>query len=395
MITRIELEHFMSHTHSVFDLAEGLTVLLGDNNTGKSAVVHAVQCLCENAGGKYMIQHGARECVVRIATSEGDEIAWHRSKTTSWYVINGKKHSRLKGRVPEELHRVLRLPPLTDENQKESYNVHIAFQKQPIFLLHDTGGKRATFFASSSDAGKLMAMQSLHKQQTTAARARERELDARVAEQSVQVATLAAVPELEAELVALEETHAELETAGAQETALAILVERSERNQRRRECAAEREQILAELPPAPTPDTFEDSPRLAELVRRIDIGGRFVARTIEQNHILCDLDPLPEIAATAPLARLLDDFESVAADHLKPADTLTILDELPAFPQLIDHQALSTITRDLESYENLRARDDARRAELIAAEEQAESDWQVLLAELEICPICRQEVPVS
>jgi len=398
MITRVELENFMSHTHSVFELAEGLTVLLGDNNSGKSAVVHAIQCLCENTSGKYMIRHGTRECIVTIATSEGDEISWHRTKTTAWYIINGKKHSRLKGRVPDELHQVLRLPALTDENQKESYNVHFAFQKQPIFLLHDTGGKRATFFASSSDAGKLMAMQVLHKQQTTAARARERELSNRVEDQAATVASLAAVPELDPSLQKLEQQHDALAADLQTETELGILLERTERNQRLREIEAAQHEILAELPTMPaalTPAGFEKVKRLAELIRRTEIGERFVEQTIETTQVLCGLEPPPVIADSAPLTRLLSAFESVAAEHLKPADTLILLNELPAFPDLLDHSALSTTTRDLESYENLRAGDAAKRATLLEHEQQAEAEWKAMLAELEICPICRQEVPVA
>jgi len=395
MITRVELENFMSHTHSVFELAEGLTVLLGDNNSGKSAVVHAIQCLCENTSGKYMIRHGTRECIVTITTSEGDEISWHRTKTTAWYVINGKKHSRLHGRVPDELHQVLRLPALTDENQKESYNVHLAFQKQPIFLLHDTGGKRATFFASSSDAGKLMAMQVLHKQQTTAARARERTLDTQVEHQAAAVATLDEVPELDQSLVALEQQYAELAADLERQATLGILVERTERNQRLRASEAAQHEILSELPALPSPAAFEEAEKLAELIRRIGIGERFVQQTIDTTQVLCELEPPTAIADTSALSRLLHDFESVATEHLKPGDTLTILDELPAFPELLDYSALSTITRDLESYENLRALDAADRATLLANERQAEAEWKALLAEIEICPICRQEVPVS
>jgi chromosome segregation ATPase len=39
MLKRIELINFMSHKHMVLDLAPGLSVLVGPNNCGKSAVV--------------------------------------------------------------------------------------------------------------------------------------------------------------------------------------------------------------------------------------------------------------------------------------------------------------------------------------------------------------------
>ena len=49
MITRIELTNFMSHAHTVIEPAPGLTVLVGPNNCGKSAVVAALQIICQNA----------------------------------------------------------------------------------------------------------------------------------------------------------------------------------------------------------------------------------------------------------------------------------------------------------------------------------------------------------
>ena len=41
MIRRITLINFMSHVNSVIDLADGLTVLVGPNNSGKSTLLQA------------------------------------------------------------------------------------------------------------------------------------------------------------------------------------------------------------------------------------------------------------------------------------------------------------------------------------------------------------------
>ncbi len=41
MIRRITLVNFMSHSHTVIEPADGLTILTGQNNCGKSAVVWA------------------------------------------------------------------------------------------------------------------------------------------------------------------------------------------------------------------------------------------------------------------------------------------------------------------------------------------------------------------
>ena len=54
MIKRITLDNYMSHSHTVIEPADGLTVLVGENNCGKSAVVSALQTLCFNRQKNFM-----------------------------------------------------------------------------------------------------------------------------------------------------------------------------------------------------------------------------------------------------------------------------------------------------------------------------------------------------
>ena len=162
MIKRIELVNFMSHEHTVFELSDGLTVLIGPNNCGKSAVVSALQVLCSNPPSTYVLRHGAKECKIIVETDAGDRIIWSRKKSGSpKYEINGQPFDRLNRKVPEELHKILRLPAV--QADKESYDVHFGEQRSPIFLLGDKEKAAAQFFASSSDAIRLVEMQSLHK----------------------------------------------------------------------------------------------------------------------------------------------------------------------------------------------------------------------------------------
>ena len=162
MIKRIELVNFMSHEHTVIEPSDGLTVLIGPNNCGKSAVVSALQVLCSNPTSTYVLRHGAKECKIIVETDSGDRIIWSRKKSGSpKYEINGKPFDRLNRKVPEELHKILRLPAV--QADKETYDVHFGEQRSPIFLLGDKEKAAAQFFASSSDAIRLVEMQSLHK----------------------------------------------------------------------------------------------------------------------------------------------------------------------------------------------------------------------------------------
>src|SRR5262245_20965579 len=163
MIKRIELTNFMSHKHTVIEPAPGLTVLVGPNNCGKSAVVAALQILCKNPEAKFAVRHGARECSVQVETDEGHKIVWRR-KTAASYRLNEQQFDRLgRGGIPDLLHQLLRLPTVGDEKD-DDFDIHFGAQKSPIFLLNSSSATAARFFASSSDASRLVEMQRRHKE---------------------------------------------------------------------------------------------------------------------------------------------------------------------------------------------------------------------------------------
>ena len=199
MIKRIELINFMSHRHTVIEPSAGLTVLIGPNNCGKSAIVTALQILCHNDNSTYVLRHGAKECRIIVETNEGDRVEWIRKKSGSpSYLINGKEYDRLNNKesgAREELKRILKMPRLEfDNNQK--FDVHVGEQKNPIFLLGDKGKGAAQFFASSSDAIRLVEMQALHKKNVSANKSERK----RIAMQQTQVGEalecLTPIPEL-------------------------------------------------------------------------------------------------------------------------------------------------------------------------------------------------------
>ncbi len=158
----------MSHDHTVIEPAAGLTVLIGPNNCGKSAVVAALQILCSNENSTYVMRHGANECSVKIATDDGHTIEWRRKIAPS-YVIDGQTFDRLRGNgLPEELRDALRLPKV-DAGENTEFDVHFGTQKSPIFLLSGSTAHAARFFAASSDAIRLVAMQRRHKEKLAVA----------------------------------------------------------------------------------------------------------------------------------------------------------------------------------------------------------------------------------
>src|SRR5688572_8764178 len=138
MITRITLENYMSHARTVIEPAAGLTVLVGPNNCGKSAVVSALQTLCGDVAGGFMVRHGERTCRVTVETDDGHMIAWRRKGDSVSYEIDGREiHRSGRGNLPDGLHEHLRLPKVEASGTGARFDVHFALQKSPIFLIDD------------------------------------------------------------------------------------------------------------------------------------------------------------------------------------------------------------------------------------------------------------------
>jgi chromosome segregation ATPase len=125
----------MSHENTVLDLASGLNVLVGPNNSGKSALIAALQIVCDNPRGTdYVIRHGCAQATITIETDEGHTISWSRKRSGGvHYTINGREVHR--GRTPDDLHELLRLPQVDASDAGARFDVHFGEQKSPIFLL--------------------------------------------------------------------------------------------------------------------------------------------------------------------------------------------------------------------------------------------------------------------
>ena len=176
MIRKIILQNFMSNHHTVIEPADGLTVLVGENNCGKSAVVAALQILCHNTSGDYMVRHGEKECRIIVETDEGHVVEWKRKNGTVSYTLNGKPIHRLRGSVPDDLHKLLRVPKVYPQDGGDPFDIHFGEQKKPVFLLDESGSRAAKFFASSSDAEALIKMQILHRKNVRDASQRSNQL---------------------------------------------------------------------------------------------------------------------------------------------------------------------------------------------------------------------------
>ena len=222
MIRRIILENYMSHGRSVIEPTAGLTVLVGPNNCGKSAIVHALQTLCYNRPNEYAIRHDQKEARVTVETDDGHVLKWRRKRGGSaGYEIDGEPIGRLgQGGVPEALHALLRMPKIESIDGQAVFLVHFGLQKSPIFLIDDPPARAATFFASNSDAESLLQMQRLHREKVKTARQDQTKLSREIDDREKLLAATASLSELNDRVGELETSFSQIEQASQRIEAL-------------------------------------------------------------------------------------------------------------------------------------------------------------------------------
>ncbi|MGE5611133.1 MAG: AAA family ATPase [Bacillota bacterium] len=343
MLRRITLENFMSHAHTVIDLADGLTVLVGPNNCGKSAVIEALRTVCTNLPAEMLVRHGQREARITIETDDNHTIVWRRKGPTVSYIIDGREVHRLKGSVPDDLHDVLRLPKVTTP-QGDTFDIHFALQKSPMFLIDESGSKAAGFFSTSSDAEKLMQMQQRHREKVRNAKARHKDLTGEVERLAAQLQALSPVDELSSRVEQTEQEYAAVVEDNQQIAQLTKLLRELDGQIAIRDQYAASCQVLSTIQ---APPALEDAEPLDHLIERLSAAQRAACHESAVGQALADLVPPPELVDTAPLHQLVTSlFRAIEALEYHTARARAVVD-LQKPPSLDDESPLAGLCEQL------------------------------------------------
>ena len=430
MIKRIELVNFMSHERTVIEPSDGLTVLIGPNNCGKSAFVAALQILCHNAKSNYVLRHGEKKCEIIVETDDGHVIQWSRKKSGSpKYLIDDQEFDRLKGGTPDELHEILKLGKVACE--KDQFDVHFGEQKSPVFLLNDSGKASAQFFASSSDAIRLVEMQDHHKGKVRDAKRDQARLTAEKNRISEALEHLSPLTEIESKLVECESKFAEikeLENSIEQAEIIIRAIQDVSLNLLWHEATTE---CLSAISPPPSLDDedhlaghiattsgvemiysqstesaaalqrltplpeMQDLNAPTELVESLQASGRTLGELSALKDALLSLQSPPTIENESTLKTLVTQFNNAESAWAIHAEKTSVLDRLKASPEFDDQSPLqSLLQRSLEITETVSAADKS----IAAIESQFESlnselaNW---VKENPNCPTCGGETKVD
>ena len=338
MVKRIELINFMSHPHTIIEPAEGLTVLSGDNNTGKSAVIAALQILSRNTAGDFMVRHGERECRIIVETDDGNILEWKRKNNTVSYVINGRDVHRLRGAVPDDLHDLLRMPLVDAEGG--AFDIHFGEQKKPIFLLDESPARRATFFASASDTIKLIEMQNRHRQKVRDAKMAEKRLEKDKSRFGKRLEALAPLETLDKQLKVVEAEHATILALGTAIDKLARIRRKMHFARNRVNHWTETAEVIQCLsaPPALAPTDI-----LSRIIRGISNLDTLTQKIGAQMDYLAELPMPPQLSDTRRLSDRIGQINQAEIRKRNCKKRAAVLLRLPQPPKMADTKKLEDV----------------------------------------------------
>ena len=336
----------MSHEHTVIEPSEGLTVLVGPNNCGKSAVVTALQILCHNDNSTYVTRHGQKECSVRVETDDGHVIEWAR-KNSPRYTIDGQLFDRLRNALPEELFQTLGMPKVTSGDQE--FDVHFGEQKSPVFLIDKSSGHAARFFSSSSDAGLMVQMQNRHKAKVTGAKQEQTRLAGMIGDLSGEIKALEPISEINGRVETLETDYTALLELSQRIIDTVVDAEALQQQEASLSFHTAQVRALAELA---SPPALEPTEPLHTLLRDLHTVRTAHARFQAVVVATADLPAVPEFQPTEGLEDLIDHMHRKARLFERLQSQQKVMAPLSSPPVLQDEDLLEGFTERLGNASN-------------------------------------------
>lgn len=113
-LRRVTVKNIQAIEDLTIELSTGLTVVVGDNESGKTALIRAILACLTNADAKFERRKGTDKSEVALLFDDGTEkglsVLWTRkqgrSSATISYLIGGREYTRMGRSVPERLKQI-------------------------------------------------------------------------------------------------------------------------------------------------------------------------------------------------------------------------------------------------------------------------------------------------
>jgi len=313
-----------------------------------------------------------------VHTSDGHKIRWRRRNDSTSYLIDDTPFDRLKTGIPDQLHQLLRLPevPVSD---KESFDIHFGEQKAPLFLINSPASHAAQFFASSSDASRLVEMQRLHRERSQEKQREKKLLEQRSLALSAELETLEPAVDLEARVESLEAEHRQLVALQTRVDAAAVALRTLQVHSLRTD---QLDQHVTSLAPLASPPILADTGVLAALCAALHAADRNCQLAAQRSAALDAVAAPPELADEVPLQTLATNIGKLARQSSRLADLSAAAVQLSPPPPLEDVLALERLIQHLTVAQRNEHSDRQRESVLRSLTEPPATSDEVALAGL-------------
>lgn len=119
-IEKLTIKNFQSHQDSVLSFDPGVNVIIGSSDSGKSAILRAINLVIKNEPrGTSYIRLGCKEALISIKTGE-NLITRIRSKKDNIYKLNNQEFRAFSQAVPLPISEVLNCPDINISRQLDA-----------------------------------------------------------------------------------------------------------------------------------------------------------------------------------------------------------------------------------------------------------------------------------
>lgn len=150
MIKSLHIKNFQSHSSTNLVLHPGVNVIIGESDTGKSAILRALSWLVRNkVDDKSFRSNWGGRTDVEIRFDDGNEVSRTQDKDNCYYLVNeetgvDEEYKAFRSDIPEDIVAALNMDVL-----------NMSYQFDPPFLLADSPGEVAKTLNKIADLNDI------------------------------------------------------------------------------------------------------------------------------------------------------------------------------------------------------------------------------------------------
>lgn len=136
-ITRVRIQNFQSHRDSDFELKNGINLITGSSDAGKSAILRAINFVLHNQPrSKSFVRKGAKEAKVTLWFEDGTIVERVKGETSNVVFVTSPEgdtevYEKFGHELPDKVLEAMGFPPIDERHGAVSY----AEQMSPLFIV--------------------------------------------------------------------------------------------------------------------------------------------------------------------------------------------------------------------------------------------------------------------